>query len=798
MDEYNEKEVRIRNVIDTEQNWLLYNPVLLRGEIGFAIKAGNQIAYKIGDGNTAWVNLPYSINTASEITAMVTNLQNQIDAIVTTSASGGDVAAEVAQSRVGADGTAYQTLKQRLDAEYNALAAEQTNLKEDLSGEIDNIKSAIGMSPANPEWEWDGYYYLMYNTGLLKITKTPISEAAASVQKLTKPIKVNKGDVITVHARMNLNRYVIAFCDEDGTVFTDGVVSTNANLAIDYVVTSNKEQYFVCGNGKNNGSFEEDFKITIKSGDASKITQLNNDVALTKTPEFFSVSNGANLDFGNSILVSNTEKYSIELMLSIEEISTGWLYGGSTSHFGLYANIDGTVRASLNVGNYETVNLYDKSYNGEVIHVVLECDVTTNTKSVYFNGELLGIKTGTSVAVADFADVITKSGITVYQHRLWKRLLSASEVKSLYNNGYPNKLILNNSLRQSIVSEYIAHGISPTAWMDSVKNTSVTLDSNAIVSSNDKANPYSDIQDNKHTLENITGVLTNIIYPDFEIRSVSRGAHDCTFIGEELVSFNKPSDGNANYIDIGNWTRVKTKTISFTEPATNRELEMKSCDYKYGKLLIGNGRAIKYEETDYTEQGARLYVFHEAEDWRDSADSQITLSNCGKYDIIDIAELGYKVYGFWGQTDNQVFVSCNLFNDIYLIQLGTGSEDLGHGTFVSATSDRYNGSFAILNHWHQDNALGEWSAHGGQYYRGCLYLATNNLDECRIYRCILENNGNLRFELLDFNVIQTNGKLYYRYIDGMCIKDNKIYAQPLTVGTSNATNYNDMIVADLT
>lgn len=133
MAEYNEKEVRIRNVIDTEQNWLLYNPVLLRGEIGFAIKTGNQIAYKIGDGNTAWSNLPYSINTASEITAMVTNLQNQIDAIVTTSASGGDVAAEVAQSRVGADGTAYQTLKQRLDAEYNALTAEQTNLKEDLT-----------------------------------------------------------------------------------------------------------------------------------------------------------------------------------------------------------------------------------------------------------------------------------------------------------------------------------------------------------------------------------------------------------------------------------------------------------------------------------------------------------------------------------------------------------------------------------------------------------------------------------------------------------------------------------------
>lgn len=159
MAEYDEKEVRIRNIIDTEQNWLLYNPVLLRGEVGFAIKTGNQIAYKIGDGNTAWANLPYSINTASEITAMVNNLQNQIDAIVTTSASGGDVAAEVAQSRVGADGTAYQTLKQRLDAEYNTLTVEQTNLKEDLSQIVTPVFDTVVLS------EHTSYFTEVYTGG---------------------------------------------------------------------------------------------------------------------------------------------------------------------------------------------------------------------------------------------------------------------------------------------------------------------------------------------------------------------------------------------------------------------------------------------------------------------------------------------------------------------------------------------------------------------------------------------------------------------------------------------------------
>lgn len=191
MAEYNEKEVRIRNVIDTEQNWLLYNPVLLRGEIGFAIKTGNQIAYKIGDGNTAWANLPYSINTASEITAMITNLQNQIDAIVTTSASGGDVAAEVAQSRVGADGTAYQTLKQRLDAEYNALTAEQTNLKEDLSELSDDVnhyvKKSLNVWDESSDNNVIGKYYNGSGTE---------GTGATNSYRHTYLIPVNRGDVV--------------------------------------------------------------------------------------------------------------------------------------------------------------------------------------------------------------------------------------------------------------------------------------------------------------------------------------------------------------------------------------------------------------------------------------------------------------------------------------------------------------------------------------------------------------------------------------------------------------------------
>lgn len=236
MAEYNEKEVRIRNVIDTEQNWLLYNPVLLRGEIGFAIKTGNQIAYKIGDGNTAWVNLPYSINTASEITAMVTNLQNQIDAIVTTSASGGDVAAEVSQSRVGADGTAYQTLKQRLDAEYNALTVEQTNLKKDLNEFNSSFNDFIstGFYKNDFAWELGGYNQ-----------STPVEQ---NYRGRTVDYVDTTVNLYIKNNNPNNYKYLVIYFSEDGTYINDtgwmfGEVVVNSGSKIKLLVAKKTEDY---------------------------------------------------------------------------------------------------------------------------------------------------------------------------------------------------------------------------------------------------------------------------------------------------------------------------------------------------------------------------------------------------------------------------------------------------------------------------------------------------------------------------------------------------------------------------
>ena len=299
-----------------------------------------------------------------------------------------------------------------------------------------------------------------------------------------------------------------------------------------------------------------------------------------------------------------------------------------------------------------------------------------------------------------------------------------------------------------------------------------------------------------------TGSTARRIFPvNFKAAETTRSSHDCTFIGDEIVSFSKPSEGGyARYINPQTWVSPLRRKINFTEAATGKELEMKSTDYKFGKLLVGNGRAIKSDESSYTDQGARLYVFHNAASWRDDPAAEITFENCGAYDVIDISSLGYKVYGFWGGAADTVFVSCNLFNDVYLIQLGAGTNNLGAGTYSAAGDGRYNGSYKTIRHWTNTNDYGGFAAHGGQYYNGSLYLATNDTSKCTVYRCELKDDGAMDFDELNFEayIPSSPNTLMYRYIDGMCIKDGTLYAQPLTVGTVNSSNSTIMLVAELT
>lgn len=76
------------------------------------------------------------------------NLQAQIDNIVRAPESGGDVAAEVYQARVGADGTTYSTLKERLDTNDEEIRHNLYEFEHQLFGE----KSTENLSLYHEDW----------------------------------------------------------------------------------------------------------------------------------------------------------------------------------------------------------------------------------------------------------------------------------------------------------------------------------------------------------------------------------------------------------------------------------------------------------------------------------------------------------------------------------------------------------------------------------------------------------------------------------------------------------------------
>jgi hypothetical protein len=69
---------RIKLRRNTASNWTTNNPTLLAGEVGIDT-TNNKI--KIGTGSATWTSLPYATLTPTEINALITGLQGQIDSL---------------------------------------------------------------------------------------------------------------------------------------------------------------------------------------------------------------------------------------------------------------------------------------------------------------------------------------------------------------------------------------------------------------------------------------------------------------------------------------------------------------------------------------------------------------------------------------------------------------------------------------------------------------------------------------------------------------------------------------------
>lgn len=266
------------------------------------------------------------------------------------------------------------------------------------------------------------------------------------------------------------------------------------------------------------------------------------------------------------------------------------------------------------------------------------------------------------------------------------------------------------------------------------------------------------------------------------IATTGRGYHDCTFIGDYFWSFDKYDDGGNFYLlNANDFSSYKRGTTNFVDN-TGFKIELKSVDYNSVNniLAIGNGSSRSVTGNSH------IYLFYEFQEWPNKGEI-ITFDNCGKYVDIDVSDLGVKSYGFWAGVEDMMYISINRFEDIYLIQLGKGSNNLGSGTYNYVDDDTFNGTYKVINRWNQDSYLG-YAAHGGQYYDGNLYLADNHGGLCQIFKCLLNEDGSLQFENINLWKYTTDGtKLQNTDIDGLAIKDGYFYAQPLNNNSGQGT-----------
>ena len=264
-----------------------------------------------------------------------------------------------------------------------------------------------------------------------------------------------------------------------------------------------------------------------------------------------------------------------------------------------------------------------------------------------------------------------------------------------------------------------------------------------------------------------------------------RGHHDLSWHNGQLWSFDRQSDGNSFITDENNTivSRLSFNMLETWKSSSTNSLQFKSVDWHHNKdlLLIGNG------QSNYSSNDSYCYIFYNAESWP-TISGKIDFTNCGDYKKLDFTSLGVKCYGYWAGDSNAdtMFVSVNLFKDIYLVQLGKGANDLsqltdGGGVFESQDSnDKYNGSWVVIQHWSQDKYTSGYSDHGGQYYKGCLYLGDNRADMALIYRIVFHDDGTMTWHKIRFGARTSDGQSENEgYVDGVCLNNGKLYANIL-------------------
>lgn len=295
------KPKRMQQLIDTTANWERTNPILSEGEIGIEKCTNGEKKIKVGDGMTAWKNLKHVSKTVEEIEKAIqstekaiqsaeTGLQNQIDNIVITASDSGDVTAEVAQARVDFDGNGHNTLKARLDADFNDLQNQITTANTEIGGVKEDLSDLT-----NIEVIWRENTYIGHD-GLYKTYTGTVSRSYWTSEKIfIRGLWKLNFEYFLRYAFYDETSKPIYISDElngsenvtieipDGAFYFAFTKETSLNPNIDYFVNgfmsaTHQIENYTIANELNNKvySLENDFNNAIKKNvnlfDKSKVT----------------------------------------------------------------------------------------------------------------------------------------------------------------------------------------------------------------------------------------------------------------------------------------------------------------------------------------------------------------------------------------------------------------------------------------------------------------------------------------------------------------------------------------------
>lgn len=312
--------------------------------------------------------------------------------------------------------------------------------------------------------------------------------------------------------------------------------------------------------------------------------------------------------------------------------------------------------------------------------------------------------------------------------------------------------------------------------------------------------------------------------PDYEYTAlnIDSGWSDFTFVGDKLWVFSA-SKGEVHAYDDGR--------ISICDPSTGAVEKTLKHDFGHcntvhynprnGKLLIGN-------LPGNSEYKAALYIFDDVESWNKLEDESNVYFAEKISTIVDVNNIksaggthSYATVACWGDSNmgqnNIVYVNGQYNQYWWKILLGTGTNDLGKGTYTAAEEGEYNGTYKVL-----------WFKEFNRYYEteheradGTTYIGIDSEKEVtqgidfvgnKIHTSNGHNelqwwewdfaNGEINRTEHNFSVYKSDGTVNHTVSEGFAIKDGYAYIGCILAdlqpnGGSALTNVNGIIKTKL-